>query len=63
MGYYALLQGIFLTQGSNLGVLYWQVDSLPFEPPGTPLLCYGTPQLELATFHKFGATKEATEQI
>ena len=24
-----LLQGIFLTQGSNLGLLYWQADSLP----------------------------------
>ena len=25
----ALLQGIFLTQGSNLSLLYWQVNSLP----------------------------------
>ena len=25
----ALLQGIFLTQGSNPPLLYWQVDSLP----------------------------------
>ena len=24
-----LLQGIFLTQGSNLGLLLWQVSSLP----------------------------------
>ena len=25
------LQGIFLTQGSNLGLLHWQADSLPTE--------------------------------
>ena len=25
----ALLQGIFLTQGLNLGLLHWQADSLP----------------------------------
>ena len=35
-GLYSLLQGIFLTQGSNLGLLHWQVDSLPSEPPGKP---------------------------
>ena len=29
-----LLQGIFPTQGLNLGLLYWHVDSLPSEPPG-----------------------------
>ena len=35
----ALLQGIFLTQGSNprlLHLLHWQVDSLPPAPPGKP---------------------------
>ena len=34
---HALLQGIFLTQGSNLhllGLLHQQVDSLPLAPPG-----------------------------
>ena len=31
-----LLQGIFLTQGSNQGLLHWQADSLPSEPPGKP---------------------------
>ena len=39
MGSYALLQGIFPTQGSNtylLGPLYWQVDSLPLAPAGKP---------------------------
>ena len=32
-----LLQGIFLTQGSNLSLLcrlHWQADSLPLAPPG-----------------------------
>ena len=33
MGCHALLHGIFLTQGLNLGLLHWQADSLPSEPP------------------------------
>ena len=39
VGCCTLLQGIFLTQGSNpclLHLLYWQVDSLPLAPPGKP---------------------------
>ena len=32
---HSLLQGIFLTQGSNPDLLL-QVDSLPSEPPGKP---------------------------
>ena len=32
----SLLQGIFLTQGSNPGLPALQVDSLPAEPPGKP---------------------------
>ena len=32
-----LLQGIFPTQGSNLCLLHWQVDSLPLLPPGKPI--------------------------
>ena len=36
MGYHFLLQGIFPTQGSNLGSAL-QVDSLPSEPPGKPV--------------------------
>ena len=31
-----LLQGIFLTQGANPGLLHVQADSLPSEPPGKP---------------------------
>ena len=29
VGYHFLLQGIFLTQGSNPYLLHWQSDSLP----------------------------------
>ena len=39
VGSYALLQGIFLTQGLNphlLGLLHWQVGSLPLAPRGKP---------------------------
>ena len=39
MGCHALLQGIFLTQGSNLRLLHlprWQAGSLPLVPPGNP---------------------------
>ena len=38
-GCHSLLQGIFLTQGSNPGLLWflhWQADSLLSEPPGKP---------------------------
>ena len=38
-GCLSLLQGIFLTQGSNLVLLcllHWQLSSLPTEPPGKP---------------------------
>ena len=34
VGCHSLLQGIFLTQGSNPGLLHQQADSLPTEPPG-----------------------------
>ena len=32
-----LLQGIFLTQGSNLCLLHWQEDSLPLSHQGSPV--------------------------
>ena len=41
VGYHALLQGIFPTQGSNprlLRLLHWQVGSLPLAPPGDHIL-------------------------
>ena len=40
VGFHALLQGIFLTQGLNphlLCVLDWQADSSPLVPPGKPI--------------------------
>ena len=40
VGCHALLQGVFLTQGSNtclLHLLHWQAGSLPLEPPGKPI--------------------------
>ena len=40
VGCHALLQGIFLTQGSNLRLfhlLHWQVGSLALGPPGKPI--------------------------
>ena len=40
VGCHALLQGTILAQRLNphlLGVLYWQVDSLPLAAPGKPL--------------------------
>ena len=37
MGCHFLLQGIFPTQGLNLYLLYWQVNSLPLKPWGKPL--------------------------
>ena len=39
VGCHALLQGIFLTQGSNpslFHLLHWQVGCLPLLPPGKP---------------------------
>ena len=40
VGCHFLLERIFKTQGSNLGLLlllHWQADSLPLAPPGKPL--------------------------
>ena len=40
VGYHSLLQGIFLTQGSNpclSWILHWQEESLPLPPPGNAL--------------------------
>ena len=40
VGCHALFQGIFLTQGLNSYLLYWQAGSLPLAPPGKPLSHY-----------------------
>ena len=41
VGCHALFQGIFLTQGSIpllLCLLHWQMNSLPLDPPGKPIV-------------------------
>ena len=35
VGCHAFLQGIFLTQGSNLQLLYWQAASIPLSHQGS----------------------------
>ena len=37
VGCHFLLQGIFMTQGSNPCLLHWQADSLPLHHLGSPL--------------------------
>ena len=36
VGFQLLFQGIFPTQGSNLGLPHWQANALPLVPPGKP---------------------------
>ena len=45
---HALLQGMFPSQGSNPGLLRWQVgsSSLPLVSPGKPRADHGTPVLQ-----------------
>ena len=38
VGCHLLLQEIFLTQGSNLRLLHWQVDSFPLSHQGSTIL-------------------------
>ena len=50
MGFHALLQGLFQTQGLNpslLHLLHWQMGSLPLAPPGKPL------KMHYSAFQKF----------
>ena len=42
MGCHFLLQGIFLTQGSNPHLLHWQAGSLPLSHQGSPHLMFTT---------------------
>ena len=48
------LPGIFLTQGSNLCLLYWQVDSLPRSHEGSSLMKGGI-HTSATTAHKWWA--------
>ena len=52
VGCHALLQGIFLTQGSNtnlLCLLHWQAGSLPLSPSGKPIHCTCSLKFNLQT--------------
>ena len=40
VGCHFFLQGIFLTQGSNLYLLHWKVDSLPLSHLGSPAIFF-----------------------
>ena len=46
-GSLSLFQGTFPTQGSNPGLLHWQVDSLPLVPPVAGVYFLATPLLPL----------------
>ena len=50
VGCHFLLQQIFLTQGSNSGLLHWQADSLPLIQTATSLLILNIPPLYLRAF-------------
>ena len=39
VGCFFLLQGIFLTEGSNPCLLHWQAKSLPLSHLGSPIIC------------------------
>ena len=50
VGCHFLLQGIFLTQGSNPHPLHWQAGSLPLNHPESP--CLGEPVVKhLPAYH------------
>ena len=44
VGCHAILQGIYLTQGSNPCLLHWQADSLPLSHQGSP---YGGIEMDI----------------
>ena len=60
VGSCSLLQGIFPTQESNLGLLALQVDSLLSEPPGKPK---GTRVGRLSLLQQIFRTQEWTQDL
>ena len=52
-----LLQEIFPTQGSNLGLLHWQVDSLPLSHQGNP---HKQETFKLLIIQEFSKNKRST---
>ena len=68
MGCHALLQGIFLTQESNLHLLcllHWQAGSLPLGPPGKSFLTHTqrvlVPTLSITPTYSFVASCPAIQ--
>ena len=53
-GCHFLLQGIFLTQGSNLLFLHWQVSSLPLRHQGSLILLHALLQLHMLFLVRIG---------
>ena len=45
VGCHFLLQGIFLTEGANLQLLHWEVDSSPLSHQGIPVQCTKQPEM------------------
>ena len=61
VGCHALLQGIFLTQGSNLcllPLLYWLGGSLPLAPAGKPNIAYMQNKKKLIQINLFTKQKQ-----
>ena len=56
-----LLQGIFLTQGSNLHLLYWQGDSLPLSHLGSPIIWI--PSLTFTQVNQQEATENSYSEL
>ena len=72
VGYHALLQGIFLTQGSNprlLCLFHWQADSLPLASHGKPTIgetglfyCFNFLSCFLTFYFVLGYSRLSTEK-
>ena len=58
VGCHFLLQGIFLTQGSNLHLLHWQVESLPVNYLGSPLFLLFFPLFSQSLWHMYDVCRE-----
>ena len=66
MGRHSLLQGIFPTQGLNLRLLYWQVDSSLLSHQGSPfewLLGSGSELRERRDFTLTPGTSLAAQMV
>ena len=50
VGCHLLLQGIFLTQGSNLCLLHWQAGSLPLSHLGSPSCGYSIYKMQFVLY-------------